>query len=101
MMRCQNSNENYQGASLRERVKVINNTFAVDHGITGGDSLIALNNVFVNTTNIALKNVQPLDCADKPVLRQRYELLTVECQCGYYLAGDLLPKPDYEHELNE
>jgi hypothetical protein len=57
MMCCQNSVEDFQGASIPERVLLVNNTFSGnDHGVTGGDNLIALNNLFVSTTNIALKN---------------------------------------------
>ena len=50
--------QNFEGADLEERVLVTNNTFVSNnHGITGGNNLIALNNLFVNTTNIALKRV--------------------------------------------
>jgi hypothetical protein len=39
--------EDYRGASVRERVVVAHNTFIDnDRGISGGDNLIALNNVF-------------------------------------------------------
>ncbi len=56
VMCCQNTRENYAGASLRERVGLYNNTFAGNnYGVTGGDSIIALNNIFVRTTNVALK----------------------------------------------
>ncbi len=58
IMCCQNTVENYQGANLKERVGVYHNTFdGNDHGITGGDSLVAVNNIFVRTTNIAVKDV--------------------------------------------
>jgi len=57
MMCCQNTVENYQGANLRERVGLFNNTFSGNnHGLTGGDSLVVVNNIFFNTTNVALKN---------------------------------------------
>ena len=58
IMCCTDTYEDYQGASLLEPVRVINNTFVGnDHGITGGDSLVVLNNIFANTTNVAMKNV--------------------------------------------
>lgn len=58
MMCCENTVENYQGSNIRERVGVYNNTFAGnDHGLTGGDSLLVLNNLFLGTTNVALKRV--------------------------------------------
>jgi parallel beta-helix repeat protein len=50
--------EDYRAASIPERIHVFNNTFVGnDHGLTGGDNLIALNNLFVNATNLAMKNV--------------------------------------------
>jgi hypothetical protein len=49
--------EDYRGASVRERIHVFHNTFvANDHGISGGDNLIALNNLFEGHA-LALKNV--------------------------------------------
>lgn len=52
------SSEDYRAASLVERVTVTNNTFdGNDHGISGGDNLVGVNNVFVRHAEIALKNV--------------------------------------------
>lgn len=57
MMCCENSVENYQGASLRERIGIYHNTLTGnDHGITGGDSLIIVNNIIAHSANIGLKN---------------------------------------------
>jgi DNA-binding beta-propeller fold protein YncE len=50
--------EDFRGASIPERIHLFNNTFIDnDHGVTGGDNLIALNNIFLGSTNVALKNV--------------------------------------------
>jgi hypothetical protein len=50
--------ENFEGASILERVYLVNNTFVGnDHGVTDGDNLIALNNIFVDSAHIATKNV--------------------------------------------
>jgi len=50
--------EDLRAASIPERIHLFNNTFVDNpHGVTGGDNLIALNNLFVNSTNIALKAV--------------------------------------------
>lgn len=58
MMCCENTVENYSGANILERVGIYNNTIAGnDHGITGGDSVLALNNLIVNSTRIGMKNV--------------------------------------------
>jgi len=58
LMDNQETSEDFRGASIGEPIHLFNNTFvANDHGVTGGDNLIALNNMFVNTTNLALKNV--------------------------------------------
>jgi hypothetical protein len=49
--------EDYRAASIRERITVLHNTLVRNnHGISGGDNLIALNNVFVGHV-LALKNV--------------------------------------------
>lgn len=52
-----NTVEDFRGASIRERIHVFHNTLVGnDHGISGGDNLIALNNVFVGH-QLAVKNV--------------------------------------------
>jgi Right handed beta helix region len=49
--------EDFRAASIRERIHVFHNTFVGnDHGISGGDNLIALNNIFQGH-RLALKNV--------------------------------------------
>ena len=51
------SGEDFRAASVRERVHVFHNTFVGnDHGISGGDNLVALNNIFQGHV-LALKNV--------------------------------------------
>ena len=51
------SGEDFRGASIRERIHVFHNTFVGnDHGISGGDNLIALNNIFQGHV-LAMKNV--------------------------------------------
>jgi hypothetical protein len=51
------SNEDFRAASIRERIHVFHNTFVGnDHGISGGDNLIALNNIFQGHV-LALKDV--------------------------------------------
>ncbi len=51
------SGEDFRAASVRERVHVFHNTFVGnDHGISGGDNLIALNNIFQGHV-LGLKNV--------------------------------------------
>jgi hypothetical protein len=50
--------EDFRGASIPERIYLFNNTFVDNnYGLTGGDNLIALNNIFVGSTHIGLKNV--------------------------------------------
>ena len=52
------TSEDYRAASIPERIHVFNNTFSGNpYGLTGGDNLIALNNLFVNSINIAMKQV--------------------------------------------
>jgi hypothetical protein len=50
--------EDFGAASIPEPIRVFNNTFVDnDHGLTGGDNLIALNNLFVNSITLAMKQV--------------------------------------------
>jgi hypothetical protein len=50
--------EDLRAASIPERIHLTNNTFVDNaYGVTGGDNLMALNNLFVNATGIALKEV--------------------------------------------
>ncbi|NIM60047.1 MAG: hypothetical protein GTO16_14085, partial [Candidatus Aminicenantes bacterium] len=50
--------EDFRAASIPERIHLYNNTFVGnDYALTGGDNLIALNNLFVNSLTLALKNV--------------------------------------------
>jgi hypothetical protein len=53
-----NDKENYEGASIRDPIYVVNNTFVGNnYGITGGDNLVALNNLIAGTKTTAMKNV--------------------------------------------
>jgi len=52
------SDEDYRGASIPERIYLFNNTFVDNpYALTGGDNLIALNNLFVGSSVLGLKNV--------------------------------------------
>jgi hypothetical protein len=53
-----NSDENYEAASVDERVYVINNTIVLnEYGITGGGTVVALNNIIAHTAMTALRKV--------------------------------------------
>ncbi len=52
------TNEDFRAASMPERIYVYNNTFDSNtYGITGGDNLIALNNLFINSFALGIKDV--------------------------------------------
>jgi Right handed beta helix region len=52
------SNEDFRAANIPERIYLINNTFVGNpYSLSGGDNLIALNNLFLNSSTLALKNV--------------------------------------------
>jgi hypothetical protein len=52
------TNEDFRAASIPERIHLINNTFVNNpYSVTGGDNLIAINNIFVGSSVIALKEV--------------------------------------------
>jgi len=54
-----NTLEDYSGADVVEAVRVFNNTFyGNDYGISGGDNLVAFNNLIVNSMNIGVWKVQ-------------------------------------------
>ncbi|MCZ6856452.1 MAG: hypothetical protein O7F70_00490, partial [Gemmatimonadetes bacterium] len=58
MMDGQVTNEDFRAADIPEPIYIFNNTFANNsHGITGGDSTVVLNNIFVDHAVIAVKNV--------------------------------------------
>jgi hypothetical protein len=53
-----NTVEDFSGAPMPERVYLINNTFVGNrYGVAGGANIIILNNIFVDTENIALRKV--------------------------------------------
>jgi parallel beta helix pectate lyase-like protein len=53
-----NSVENFVGAPLVERVEIIGNTFSGNpHGLTGGDNMLVMNNIFVGAAQIGVKRV--------------------------------------------
>ncbi len=50
--------EDFRAASIPERVHVFNNTFDGNtYGITGGDNLVAVNNIVSNSAVLGLKNI--------------------------------------------
>lgn len=52
------SDEDFRAASIPERIYLLNNTFVDNpYAVTGGDNLIALNNLFINSSVIALKEI--------------------------------------------
>ncbi len=52
------SNENFGGAPLQEEVQVANNTFSGNlYGLTGGDNMIVMNNIFENSAQTGVKRV--------------------------------------------
>lgn len=58
MMCCENTVENYSGANILEKVGIYNNTISGnDHGISGGDSTVVLNNIIVDSKRVGMKNV--------------------------------------------
>jgi hypothetical protein len=51
--------EDYSGADIVEAIRVYNNTFyGNDYGISGGDNLVAFNNIIANSTTKGVWRVQ-------------------------------------------
>lgn len=52
-----NTSENFEGASITDPIFLTNNTFANNnHGISGGDNMLARNNIVINSV-VGLKNI--------------------------------------------
>lgn len=52
------SGEDYRAASLLDPFTIVNNTFrGNNHGLSGGDNVVAVNNIVTGSTNIGLKGV--------------------------------------------
>lgn len=53
-----NTTENFAGAPLVEEVQVIGNTFlGHPHGLTGGDNMLVMNNIFSSSAQVGVKRV--------------------------------------------
>lgn len=52
------TSEDYRAASLLEKIYVINNTFSGNIvGISGGDNLVAVNNIIAGSSTMGIKNI--------------------------------------------
>lgn len=53
-----NTRENYEAASIPEPIFVVNNTLADNYfGISGGDNMVVINNIILNTKRTALHGI--------------------------------------------
>ncbi|NIR49889.1 T9SS type A sorting domain-containing protein [candidate division KSB1 bacterium] len=53
-----NDKETFEGASIPDPIYLINNTFINnDHGVSGGDNVVALNNIIAGSARVGMKNV--------------------------------------------
>lgn len=53
-----NSNESYEGASIPEPIYFIHNIVdGNEYGVTGGDQMIAANNIIINNATLGMKNI--------------------------------------------
>lgn len=63
-----NTLEDYSGADMVEAVRVFNNTFyGNDYGISGGDNVVAFNNIFANSVTRGAWRVDSRPNANVPV----------------------------------
>ena len=61
--------EDYRGADIPEPIEVVNNTIVENEfGITGGDNLLAVNNVIAGNRQLGLKNVDAQSLASNNLL---------------------------------
>jgi len=58
MMDNKVTTDDYRAASLKERIRIFNNTFVDNnYGIHGGDNMVVVNNIIANNTGVGVKNV--------------------------------------------
>jgi hypothetical protein len=63
-----NTLEDYSGADVVEAIRVIHNTFyGNDYGLSGGDNLVAFNNIIANSPNLGAWRVQGPEGANSVV----------------------------------
>ena len=63
-----NTLEDYSGADVVEAIRVFNNTFyGNDYGVSGGDNLVAFNNIIASSLNVGAWRVQGPDGANSVV----------------------------------
>ena len=58
LMDSGDTREDFRAASIMDPIHLFNNTFVDNpYAVSGGDNMVALNNLFVNSTTLALKNI--------------------------------------------
>jgi hypothetical protein len=91
------STEDYRAASLLDEIHLLNNTFiGNDHAVSGGDNLVAVNNLFVNSTTLGLKGVDGNSVASHNLFwGNGRDALNSNVDAATTIAANPLLGPDY------
>ena len=82
--------ENYEAADIPEPVLLVNNTFSGNtYGLTGGDQMLVLNNIFIGSEKVAMKKVDGKSVAAHNLFWKN-GTDTEECNLGgnHFIAQD-------------
>ncbi len=86
-----NMNEDFSGADMAEAIRVINNTiYGNNHGISGGDNLVAFNNIIVNTGARGVWRLQGLPGANSVVAYTLFHNNVVDAEESNVGTGNIL-----------
>jgi len=97
-----NMNEDFSGADMLEAVHVFNNTFyGNNHGISGGDNLVAFNNIIVNAPGRGAWRVQGPPGANSVIAYTLFHNNAVDADQSTLGAGNILGQdPLFQAEPN-
>jgi len=91
LMPFANTLEDYSGADMAEAVRVFNNTFyGNDYGISGGDNLVAFNNIIANTLGRGLWRVQGAPGANSVVAYSLFHNNGLDADQSVLGVGDIM-----------
>jgi hypothetical protein len=91
LMPFANTLEDYSGADMLEAVRVYNNTFyGNDHGISGGENLVAFNNIIANTLSRGIWRVQGVPGANSVVAYSLFHNNRLDADQSILGVGNLI-----------
>ena len=91
------SSEDFRAASLLDEIRLFNNTFVGhSHAVSGGDNLVAVNNLFVNSSTLGLKGVDGNSIASHNLFwGNGTDAASSNVEAATTMTADPLLRPDY------